>query len=204
MSEIVLIAGTCFEEAKKSAARFRELDALVYELPATHDVTARDAVLKEIEKEGKLDYLIIQAEYRSEKTPVFGNLDYAEMSQLYSKSVCDTFDLVEAALPLLSKGKKRLGLITDASASIREVTETTDYGYAMAKAGLHMLWKIYFNKLHPEGYTFRCFSPNPDGSGISATEYMRMDFCYDERENFLHSEENRLVMRDGWFREITW
>lgn len=204
MSEIVLIAGTCFEEARKTADRFRELGALVYELPTAADITARDAVLKEIEREGKLDYLIIQAKYRSDKTPALGNLDYTEMLQLYGKNVCDTFDLVEASLPLLSKGKKRLGLITDASTSIREVTETTDYGYAMAKAGLHMLWKIYFNKLHPEGYTFRCFSPNSGGSGISATEYMRMDFCYDDRENFLHSEENRLVMRDGWFREITW
>ena len=204
MSEIVLIAGTCFEEAKKTADRFRELGASVYELPTANDATARDAVLKEIEKEGKLDYLIIQAKYRSSKAPALGSLDYTEMLQLYDKNVCDTFDLVEASLPLLSKGKKRLGLITDASTSIREVTETTDYGYAMAKAGLHMLWKIYFNKLHPEGYTFRCFSPNSGGSGISATEYMRMDFCYDDRENFLHSEENRLVMRDGWFREITW
>ena len=204
MSEIVLIAGTCFEEAKKTADRFRTLGASVYELPTADDVTARDAVLKEIEKEGKLDYLIIQAEYRSEKTPVFGNLDYAEMSQLYSKSVCDTFDLIEASLPLLSKGQKRLGLITDASTSIRNVTETEDFGYAMASAGLHMVWKIYFNKLHPEGYTFRCFCPNPDGSGISTAEYMRMDFCFDEREQPLHSEENRLVMRDGWFRDITW
>lgn len=204
MSEIVLIAGTNFEEAAKSAARFRELGALVYELPTAGDTAAREAVLKEIKKEGKLDYLIIQAEYRSENTPVLGSLDYAEMSQLYDKSVCDTFDLVEAALPLLSKGKKRLGLITDSSASVREVTENEDFGYAMAKAGLHMIWKIYFNKLHPEGYTFRCFCPNPDGSGISATEYMRMDFCFDEREPFLHSEENRLVMRDGWFRELSW
>lgn len=204
MKEIVLIAGTIFEQAAKTANHFRELGASVYELPTAGDTDTRDAVLKQIEKEGKLDYLIIQAEYRSECTPILGGLDYKEMLQLYDKSVCDTFDLVEASLPLLAKGKKRLGLITDASASVREVTETEDFGYAMAKAGLHMIWKIYFNKLHPEGYTFRCFCPNPDGSGISTTEYMRMDFSYDPGEPFLHSEENRIMLRDGWFREISW
>lgn len=204
MREIVLVAGTCFQEAAKTAEQFRKLGSCVYELSVAGNVAEREAIFKEIEKEGKLDYLIIQAEYRSKSTPVFGNLDYAEMLQIYEKTVCDTYDLVEAALPLLSKGKKRLGLITDASTSIREVTETEDFGYAMAKAGLHMVWKVYFNRLLPDGYTFRCFCPNPDGCGIATADYMRMDFCYDANDNFLHSEENRLVMRDGWFREISW
>lgn len=204
MKEIVLIAGTTFEQAAKTANHFRELGALVYELPTAGDIEARNAVLQQIEKEGKLDYLIIQAEYHSENPPVLGKLDYNEMLQLYNKSVCDTFDLVVAVLPLLAKGKKRMGLITDASVSVREVTENKDFGYAMATAGLHMIWKIYYNKLHPEGYTFRCFCPNPDGSGISTAEYMRMDFSYDPKEPFLHSEENRIMLRDGWFREISW
>lgn len=31
-----------------------------------------------------------------------------------------------------------------------------------------------------------------------------MDFCSDEDESYMHSEENRLVMNDGYLREISW
>ena len=112
--------------------------------------------------------------------------------------------VVEAMLPFLRSGKKRLGLITSATASIREPGETRDFAFAMTQAGLHMLWKLYFNKLRPEGFTFRVFCPCVDGTGLCAGQYMQMDFCYDAREEYIHSEENRIVMRDGQMREISW
>lgn len=206
MNEIVLIAGIKYKEAAETAEFFRGQGDTVYALSCADDKSGLESVLKEIQAEGKLDYLIIQSEERGQNIhPVgSGNLDYEDIAKTYDTNVGATFELVEAMLPLLKQGKKRLGLITSAATSIRCVKETEDFGYAMAQASLHMMWKQYFNKLRPEGFTFRCFCPNADGSGISAGGYMQMDFCYDPGEPYTHSEENFIVMRDGWFREIPW
>ncbi|MBQ8312025.1 MAG: SDR family oxidoreductase [Clostridia bacterium] len=203
MKEIVLIAGIQFKEAAGAAAWFRQQGATVYELPSA-DGAERAEVLAAIEAEGKLDYLIVQATHRGENVQPLGQVDYQDMAQVFDKGVNGVHALVEVALPLLRKGKKRLGLITSAATSTREPKETKDFAFAMTQAGLHMLWKLYFNKLRPEGFTFRVFCPEEDGSGIPAGQYMHMDFCYDAREEYIHNEENRIVMRDGHMREISW
>ena len=206
MNEIVLIAGIKYKEAADTAEFFRTQGDIVYTLDHADEKAGLEAVLQELKKEGKLDYLIIQAEERSQNMkPIgLGELDYTDIVKTYDTNVGATFELIEIMLPLLRAGKKRIGLITSASTSIRCVTETEDFGYAMSQASLHMMWKQYFNKLRPEGFTFRCFSPNKDGSGISAGKYMQMDFCYDPNEPYTHSEENFIVMMDGLFREIPW
>lgn len=206
MNEIVLIAGIKYKEAADTVEFFREQKDKVYTLDSADDKTGLETVMKELEAHGKLDYLIIQAEEKGTniKPMGLGELDYEDIAKTYDINVGATFELVEALLPLLHRGKKRLGLITSKSTSIRCTTETEDFGYAMAQASLHMMWKQYFNKLRPEGFTFRCYCPNEDGSGILAGKYMQMDFCFDPGEPYTHSEENFIVMRDGGFREIPW
>lgn len=204
MKEIVLIAGTRFPEAAGAAEWFRQQGAAVVEMTTVADEAQRANALKAIQTEGKLDYLIVQAANRGENVQDLGQLDHQEISRVFDQGVNGAHELVEAVLPFLREGKKRLGLITSASTSIREPGETRDFAFAMTQAGLHMLWKLYFNKLRPEGFTFRVFCPNEDGSGLCAGQYMRMDFCYDVREEYIHSEENRIVMRDGSLREISW
>lgn len=203
MKEIVLIVGTQFKQAAEAAAWFRQQGATVYELPSADAAEGAD-VLAAIEGEGKLDYLIVQATHRGENVQPLGQLNYQDMAQVFDRGVNGAHALVEAALPLLRKGKKRLGLITSAATSTREPKETRDFAFAMTQAGLHMLWKLYFNRLRPEGFTFRVFCPEEDGSGVSTGKYMQMDFCYDAREDYIHNEENRIVMRDGHMREISW
>lgn len=204
MKEIVLIAGTCFPEAAGAAAWFRQQGAVVYEMNAAADKAQLAAALEAIEKEGRLDYLVVQATHGGENVQALGMLDYQDLSRVFDRGVNSTHALVEAMLPFLRQGKKRLGLITSAATSTREPKETKDFAFAMTQAGLHMLWKLYFNKLRPEGFTFRVFCPTKDGSGLCAGQYMQMDFCYDAREEYIHSEENRIVMRDGQMREISW
>ena len=204
MKKVVLIAGTRFPEACDAASWVRQQGATVYELPSVADQTAAAEALEAIQREGKLDILAIQATERGEHVQPLGQLDFADIGQVFDHCVNGTHELVESMIPYLEQGDKRLGLITAASTSIREPGETNDFAFAMTQAALHMLWKLYFNKLRPAGFTFRCFCPNPDGSGLTAGEYMQMDFCYDAREEYIHSEENRLVMRDGYLREISW
>lgn len=204
MKEIVLIAGTCFPEAAGAAEWFRQRGATVVEMTSVADEAQRGKALEAIEAEGRLDYLVVQATHRGENVQGLGQLDHQDISRVFDRAVNGTHGLVEAALPFLRQGKKRLGLITSAATSTREPKETKDFAFAMTQAGLHMLWKLYFNKLRPEGFTFRVFCPKEDGSDLSAGQYMHMDFCYDAREEYIHSEENRIVMRDGSMREISW
>ena len=201
MKDIVLVAGTKWKEAAEAADWFKQHGAVVYELSSADDAECTQT-LEAVRQEGKLDYLIVQATERG--ASVFGCLDYRDISQVFEHGLIAAYELIEAFLPFLRQGKKRLCLITSADTSTRDPKETQDFAFAMTQASLHMLWKLYFNRLRPEGFTFRCFCPNPDGSGISAGEYMHMEFCYDEREEYIHSEENRIVMRDGYFREISW
>ena len=204
MKEIVLIAGARFPEAAGAAEWFRQRGAVVVEMTTVADEAQRANALKAIQTEGKLDYLIVQAADRGANAQELGQLDHQEISRVFDQGVNGTHELVEAALPFLRQGKKRLGLITSAATSTREPKETKDFAFAMTQAGLHMLWKLYFNKLRPEGFTFRVFCPCEDGSGLCAGKYMQMDFCFDPGEPYTHSEENFIVMRDGWFREIPW
>lgn len=204
MKEIVLIAGTCFRQAAETAEWFKQHGAEVYEVSSVADEAAWAKALEAIKSAGKLDYLVVQATARGESIQPFGQLDYSDISRVYDRNINGAHELIEAALPYLREGKKRLGLITSADTSTREPKESKDFAYAMTQAGLHMLWKLYFNKLRPEGFTFRVFCPCEDGSGLCAGKYMQMDFCYDAREEYIHSEENRIMMRDGLMREISW
>ena len=204
MKEIVLIAGTQFREAAEAAEWFRQRGAVVCEMASPADEAGKAKALETIRAEGRLDCLIIQATDRGQNVQEPGGLDYQDISRVFELGVIASHALVEAMLPFLRSGKKRLGLITSATASIREPGETRDFAFAMTQAGLHMLWKLYFNKLRPEGFTFRVFCPCGDGTGLQAGQYMQMDFCYDAREEYIHSEENRIVMRDGLLREISW
>ncbi|MBO6015013.1 MAG: hypothetical protein J6P60_00300 [Lachnospiraceae bacterium] len=109
------------------------------------------------------------------------------------------------AIPLLQKGKlKRIVMLTDPASSIRETREEKDYAYHMSQAAANMILKILFNTYRPEGFTFRCFAQSVDGIGIGAMEYIFTDQSFIETDDPIHSDENRLVMRDGMLRELSW
>ena len=67
-----------------------------------------------------------------------------------------------------------------------------------------MMGKLYFNRLRPEGFTFRWYCAEEGSGGMSAGEYLLSGLCYDEKEPYIHSDENRLVMRDAYLREVAW
>ena len=43
-----------------------------------------------------------------------------------------------------------------------------------------------------------------NGAGIGPGDYIGLDFCCNPGEPVVHSDENRLVMRDRFFRQIAW
>lgn len=157
-----------------------------------------------------VDLLVVQidASYEGEDAQAGTARDYEAMLDVVSRKIHEAFAVVDEWLPALEKGQgKRIAFLTERCASIRECKDKGQYARHMILAGVNMQAKLLYNRLRKEGYVMRCFAmddPEEGGAGFSCGDYITMDFCYDEQEPYIHSEENRFVMRDGAFREISW
>ena len=163
-------------------------------------------------KEKGLDLLVLSIpETGTEKerhATILDEMDFPGLQQTLSENVNEVLQTALDAIPYLRRSKlKRIVLLTQTSASIRETTETTGYARHMSQAAANMIMKILFNTYRSEGFTFRCYAGREDGEkpdGIDALEYIFTEQSYVERDNPKHSDENRLVMRDEWLRELSW
>lgn len=205
MKKIVLCmahGNSGLEEVKKY---LESHDCKVYTLPEGDDNVK--ALLTEIDqKEGRVDLLLFGVDERIEEDGVVGTKrDYKLLLETVGEQVNRMHNTIEAALPLLRKGNlKRIGMITKKASSVSYCKDDHNYGQHMAWAGINMVGKIYFNLLRPEGFTFRWYCEEGNTGGMSAGEYLLTGLCYDPKEPYCHSDENRFVMRDSYLREIPW
>lgn len=110
-------------------------------------------------------------------------------------------------LPKMQNGKKRLCFLTQTSASINE-TDTAADAVNWEKtilAACNMAVATLFNRLGPEGFTFRLYAAeNFETENPSyALTYFLADRSMEE-ESHRHSDEKRLVMRNWQEKEIPW
>ena len=133
-------------------------------------------------------------------------LDYEEIKRLYEENTLKTLKMVAKYIPLLERGMmKRIALINAVQSSNNTSTSIDGYAYSMSKAALNMMIRILMNRYRPEGYTFRvfCRDGSIENEGEYAIQYILTDRSL-EAEDPLHSDENRLVMRNGLEREFPW
>ena len=76
-------------------------------------------------------------------------------------------------------------------------------------AAVNDMVKLFFNRLRPEGFTFRSYALTGDPAGVPQGAFppgafFLLDFCYDARELPIHNEEERFVLKDGFLNEIAW
>lgn len=205
MSKIVLCidnGNSFFEETKKY------LDSHDCKVYATSE-KGQDikTFLEEIDqREGKLDILLFGVDEQIPQDGAIGEKHDCEMLlEVLSGQINRVKEAIDAALPLLHKGdEKCIGMITKKDSSISNCKDDRNYGQHMAWAGLNMVGKLYFNLLRPEGFRFRWYCAEDNNGGMPAGEYFLSNLCYDAKEPYLHSDENRLVMRDAYFREVAW
>ena len=178
----------------------------VYSLPfdpmCNESLTAAVSLLEK--REGKLDILILSAGTYMHDGEIGIGHDCNAMLDILMQNLYGSFETTEAFLPLLRRGMKRIAAITDMESSNSYSAGKDDLAYSASKAALNMMGKIYCNTLRPEGITFRWYSQTDGTGGMSAGEYIASALCYDEKEPYIHSDENRLVLRDGFLREISW
>lgn len=195
--DTVWIAAAKMPENPVSGAQYLVFDAL-------SDEALAGAVQQVTEKSGRLDILVVGTALHPNDGEVGAGRDYDELLDTLDRNVGAAEQLIEGFLPLLSRGMKRIACITEPEAANSQSTGSADFGYYASAAAVNMIGKIYFNRLRPEGFTFRWFCESGVPGGFTAAQYITSALCYDANEPYIHSDENRLVLRDNFLRELSW
>jgi hypothetical protein len=132
-------------------------------------------------------------------------IDYGALLEAYQYNCLGALYAVNAFMPLLEKGGlKRICVVTTKAASNNACGEAADIYTHISRAPLNMAMTQLFNRLRPEGYTFRLYCKDTDnGNDAWAVDYFTRSRSY-EPEDLKHSDEERLVMRDAYAREVPW
>jgi len=111
--------------------------------------------------------------------------------------------MVEAFLPLMQAGRKKLCTFSSETGVISLMQRVKDFPYCVSKAALNMEMHMLFQKLRPEGYTFRLFHPGWVKSYMSGQKSTVGDFEPEEAapvayRYFVSDEEidDVLILRD--------
>ena len=138
--------------------------------------------------------------------------DYDEMHRLYNVNSLGPLRVVEAFLPLLDQSTfKRLCFVSSEASSIERSKRTSWFGYCMSKAALNMAVKNLFNRLRPEGYTFRLYHPGWVRSYMGGQKNTTADLEPEEAAAFAlpifldnRDDEDRLFLVDYKGQEWPW
>jgi NAD(P)-dependent dehydrogenase (short-subunit alcohol dehydrogenase family) len=139
-------------EAHPDALRLIPLD-----VSSTFSVqAAARAVAAEVDH---VDLLINNAGITGGKGELRAEIDEGAMHRAYDVNAIGPIRVVDAFLPLTDAGMRRLAFVSSEAGSIGRCHRQAQLGYCMSKAALNMAVKIMFNRLRPEGYTFRLYHP---------------------------------------------
>lgn len=156
--------------------------------------------------EDPVDILILSVREKAEEDgDICTRHDYDALSDVIQKNVMRVIRAAEEAAPRMKESeKKRIVMLTDRNASIRRTKDTDGFAYHMSLAASHMVFRNLFNIYRKEGYTFRCYAEGEEGKGISAADYILRDQSFTPWDPYIHSDENRPVMKDAFLDEIPW
>jgi hypothetical protein len=139
--------------------------------------------------------------------PPCGEKAYDDLLKAYQASALRLLETVSNVLPRLEKGQgRRLCFVTGLSSSVNLAGEIEGGPERIISAACNMAIKTLFNRLRPEGYTFRVYGVknfDDDRECPAIADYCVRNRSLEE-ESPVHSDENRLVMRDKYEKEYPW
>ena len=164
MNRVILIKDTGNKAAEKAMESFVRCGDIVYlasgktlEIPGVRVLDPVSAAEKIQEKEGKLDILLIGVPEYDGESFVGSKHNYDGILNYITDCAQSNLQLVESCLPLLRNGMKRIACITEKESSNSWSAGEKTLAFHQALAGQNMMGKILFNKLRPEGFTFRWY-----------------------------------------------
>jgi NAD(P)-dependent dehydrogenase (short-subunit alcohol dehydrogenase family) len=206
-----VLAGQYMPDWPELAALAEQHPGLLHIVPLDVGSTAsvQAAARQVADLTGCVDLLISNAGIGSGRSQLGQGLDYARMQQAFNVNAAGAIRLVEAFLPLMSGGKRRLCFVSSEAGSIGLAHREGASGYCMSKAALNMAVRIMHNDLYPEGYTFRLYHPGWMRSYMSGQKGTRGDMEPEEAADralpfFLEDreDEGRLVLID--YQGLEW
>lgn len=221
MNRIIVFAEMLSEKSRRAAADFLKKGDIVYALGGETDAAAPDGVTMlaadrtspasiaqaaEAILENTVDLLVLSnGLHGTADGTIREHHSMAEMENVIDQNLICSYFLTEAVLPKMREGgMKRIAVLTETKASNNETKETADFAYAMSAAATNMMQHILFNRLRLEGFTFRNFADDGQEGGMHAADYFLSNLCDDPKDAYIHSDENRLVMRNAYLKEIPW
>ena len=102
--------------------------------------------------------------------------DAAGFTSAFQVNSLGPLRVVEAFLPLMQTGKKRLCTFSSETGVIPLMQRMKDFPYCVSKAALNMEMHMLFQQLRPQGYTFRLFHPGWVKSYMSGAKSTVGDF----------------------------
>jgi NAD(P)-dependent dehydrogenase (short-subunit alcohol dehydrogenase family) len=151
----------------------------------------------------RVDLLISNAGIGGGRAELGQGLDFAAMQRAFNVNALGAVRVVEAFLPLMTQGMRRLCFVSSEAGCISLAHRAGHFGYCMSKSALNMAVRIMFNDLQPTGYTFRLYYPGWMRSYMGGTKSTRGDMEPEEAAAkalpfFLSNreDEGRLVLID--------
>jgi NAD(P)-dependent dehydrogenase (short-subunit alcohol dehydrogenase family) len=134
---------------------------------------------------------------------IIGNDSYDSLRAVLSTNTLGALRMVEAFLPLMHTGLRRLAFVSSEAGSISVAHRQGGCTYTMSKTALNMLVRRMFRTLSPQGFTFRLYHPGWVRSYMSGEKTAVGDFEPEEAaaEAYRQFTQNRetedvLVMTD--------
>lgn len=115
----------------------------------------------------------------------------------YQANTLGPIRVIEACLPLMDNGLRRIALLSDVQGSLGLGLSGAGTGYAMSKAALHMAYTMLHGDLSGKGFTFRLFEP---GSELETGDSAEAAAAY---FTGAREDEERVVMLDWRGQEIS-
>ncbi|WP_026506763.1 SDR family NAD(P)-dependent oxidoreductase [Butyrivibrio sp. MC2013] len=156
-----------------------------------------------IKESGCLDMIISNAGINgklSGEVPMESDYDY--MMRTYNINSLGAVRLVEIFYQMM-KGSdvRRLCFVSSEAGSITQAWRNDNFSYCMSKAALNMYVKLIYNRLHPEGYSFRLYHPGWIRSYMGGKLAEKGNLSIDEAADIAiryfmddHVDESELVM----------
>lgn len=215
MNQVIVIMDTGFAASRRAAEAFAARGASVHVLARedfslqsaqVHPVNLLDAAqLRQVLAPlGQIDILVLGAPPMAEDGPIGTGHDADAMLEELVYTSRGTGNVIEAALPQMEGGMKRIACITVRESSVATVTESDNMLRHMALACVNKIGRELFNSLRPKGFTFRWYAADDAPAPMSAVEYILCGLSYHPDEYTCHNDEDRIVIRDGYLKEVSW
>lgn len=145
------------------------LDKLKAEYPDTLEIVDADVTSMEslkaaadviAAKSGTLDMLVHNAAgFGAHGGDIKTEIDLSGYWVPYNINALGAMRLVQAMLPLMQQGMKRLCFVSSEAGVVSVAHRPAVSSYCMSKTALNMALRLMFNQLQPMGYTFRLYHP---------------------------------------------